>query len=202
MKPSIILCDIDGTVADCTHRLHHIDDTIRQGDTVYLRGMPNSKANPLKVLVDEGGGVFGIGPSFDGGVWKIVADDQLRKKKQWRRFFEECENDLPLQTTRMIINTLRERYPVAYLSGRPDTYKMVTLKWLNDNGMGLGDGRAALIMRPADDKRPDHEVKRDLYLQHIEPYYNVLCVFDDRKRVVDMWRSLGLQVYQVAEGNF
>jgi hypothetical protein len=30
----------------------------------------------------------------------------------------------------------------------------------------------------------------------------VVAVFDDRDQVVRMWRSLGLTVFQVAEGNF
>ena len=32
--------------------------------------------------------------------------------------------------------------------------------------------------------------------------YNVHFVLDDRQQVVDMWRSLGLTVFQVAEGDF
>jgi hypothetical protein len=31
---------------------------------------------------------------------------------------------------------------------------------------------------------------------------DVFAVFDDRNKVVDMWRSNGLNVFQVAEGDF
>ena len=31
---------------------------------------------------------------------------------------------------------------------------------------------------------------------------DVFLVVDDRNKVVDMWRSLGLTVFQVAEGDF
>jgi hypothetical protein len=31
---------------------------------------------------------------------------------------------------------------------------------------------------------------------------NIVGVFDDRQKVVDMWRKNGLTCFQVAEGNF
>ena len=31
---------------------------------------------------------------------------------------------------------------------------------------------------------------------------DVFAVFDDRQQVVDMWRDNGLQVFQVADGDF
>ena len=31
---------------------------------------------------------------------------------------------------------------------------------------------------------------------------DIFAVFDDRQKVVDMWRSNGLNVFQVADGNF
>ena len=40
-------------------------------------------------------------------------------------------------------------------------------------------------------------------MKEIMEEYDVLCVFDDRNQVVDMWRNgLGLQCFQVADGNF
>ena len=31
---------------------------------------------------------------------------------------------------------------------------------------------------------------------------DVFCVFDDRKKVVDMWRDLGLTCFEVEEAHF
>lgn len=59
-----------------------------------------------------------------------------------------------------------------------------------------------LFMRETDDKRKDHVVKLELYKKYIDGNYNVEAVFDDRQRVVDMWRDIGLTVFQVADGNF
>ena len=57
-------------------------------------------------------------------------------------------------------------------------------------------------MRQNSDRRPDDVIKAEIYETCIEPYYNVLYVFDDRDRVVKMWREKGLTCLQVAEGNF
>lgn len=57
-------------------------------------------------------------------------------------------------------------------------------------------------MRPADDNRDDALVKYELFNKYVRDNYDVLGVFDDRNRVVDMWRRIGLTCYQVAEGDF
>ena len=57
-----------------------------------------------------------------------------------------------------------------------------------------------LKMRPADDFTPDEKLKRQWIAEY--DLANILCVFDDRKKVVDMWRELGLTCFQVAPGDF
>jgi hypothetical protein len=74
----------------------------------------------------------------------------------------------------------------------------VTLDWLDRHGL-VPD---LLLMRGAKDFRKDAVVKRDLFDTHVLGAYDVLAVFDDRQQVVDMWRSLGLTVFQVAPGDF
>jgi hypothetical protein len=57
-------------------------------------------------------------------------------------------------------------------------------------------------MRKEKDNRPDEVVKEELYHNQISPFYKVEAVFDDRNKVVAMWRRLGLTVFQVADGDF
>jgi hypothetical protein len=40
------------------------------------------------------------------------------------------------------------------------------------------------------------------YFQHKITVDDIVCVFDDRQKVVDMWRDMGLTCMQVAPGNF
>tara|TARA_R100001443_G_scaffold17258_1_gene27725 strand:+ start:2838 stop:3311 length:474 start_codon:yes stop_codon:yes gene_type:complete len=58
------------------------------------------------------------------------------------------------------------------------------------------------VFRNEGDYRKDAFVKFEIGKEIMERY-NVLCVFDDRNQVVDMWRNgLGLTCFQVADGNF
>jgi hypothetical protein len=45
-------------------------------------------------------------------------------------------------------------------------------------------------------------VKLEIFDREIRHKYNVVAVFDDRRQVVEAWRSLGLSVFQVAPGDF
>jgi hypothetical protein len=57
-------------------------------------------------------------------------------------------------------------------------------------------------MRPVGDMRKDSVVKAEIFDREIRGRYHVVAVFDDRDQVVKTWRSLGLTVFQVAEGSF
>jgi hypothetical protein len=48
---------------------------------------------------------------------------------------------------------------------------------------------------------PDEILKKHM-LDLFVDINDVFLVVDDRNKVVDMWRSLGLTVFQVAEGDF
>ena len=94
-------------------------------------------------------------------------------------------------------------FKIIVVTGRMDDperqVREKTENWLNDN-LGLWD---LLYMRQNGDYRPDVEIKKELYLYNIKGNFDVQGVFDDRDRVVDMWRNeLGLRCYQVAEGDF
>lgn len=58
-------------------------------------------------------------------------------------------------------------------------------------------------MRPAGDTTPDHELKQSWLLSlPNEDRERLMCAFDDRQRVVDMWRRNGVLCCQVAPGDF
>lgn len=92
----------------------------------------------------------------------------------------------------------RDGYAILFTSGRECQFRPQTMKFLARAGMPSYQ----LFMRETGDKRKDHTVKLELYRKFIDGNYNVEAVFDDRQRVVDMWRDVGLTVFQVADGNF
>ena len=87
-----------------------------------------------------------------------------------------------------------------FVSGRSRACEEATRDWLARHI--LGARRAPLYMRPTHDRRRDAVVKLEIFNNYIRNNYNVVAVFDDREQVVAMWRSLGLTVFQVAEGKF
>ena len=48
---------------------------------------------------------------------------------------------------------------------------------------------------------PDEKLKKS-WLTDLTKPDRVMCVFDDRDKVVKMWRDNGLTCFQVAEGAF
>ncbi|RKR92639.1 putative kinase [Micromonospora pisi] len=88
---------------------------------------------------------------------------------------------------------------VVFMSGRSEGCREATEKWLAEHYPYAYEG---LFMRAAGDGRDDAVVKLELFNAHVRDRYRVAAVFDDRDRVVRMWRSLGLTVFQVADGDF
>jgi hypothetical protein len=88
---------------------------------------------------------------------------------------------------------------IVCISGREEFLRMQTEKWLAENGIEPAD----LYMRTNNDYRNDAVIKREIYEDQICDRYQVIAVFDDRSRVVEMWRNeLNLLCFQVALGNF
>lgn len=89
-------------------------------------------------------------------------------------------------------------YPIVFVTGRSERYQNITLAWLTKHQIPFH----GVYMRVPTDKRQDTLVKQELYETHIRPFYQILFVLEDRKRVCEMWRKCGLTVFQVAEGNY
>jgi uncharacterized HAD superfamily protein len=144
MTEKIIICDLDGTLCNCNHRLH------------------------------------------------------LANKKDWDSFNELCINDKVNADIANIISNLRSEDTFIYLvSGRDNKFRENTIEWLRLNDIWYDK----LLMRDAEDHRPDNVVKKDILDNYIERS-KVWFVLDDRKSVVDMWRENGLRCLQVQEGDF
>jgi hypothetical protein len=127
-------------------------------------------------------------------------DKSQRKKVDWVSYFDACDKDLPNQPVIQTINALKKQgYRVHIFSARGDLVREKTVKWLSLYGVQYDD----LTMREMDTYTADEILKR-FWLLDLYPNYknDILCVFDDRDKVVKMWRSLGLTCFQVAEGDF
>lgn len=87
-------------------------------------------------------------------------------------------------------------HKVIFLSGRESKYREPTIEFLNRVSEKFGLSKdITLYMRATGDSRSDDIVKSELYYNHIKDAYNVVAVFDDRPKVVRLWRSMGLFVF-------
>jgi hypothetical protein len=112
-------------------------------------------------------------------------------------FFADCVNDLPNWPAIWTLQALqRAGYYIHVFSGRSDEVREETIDWLEAFNVPYDHFR----MRAADDFTPDEELKRQWITEYDRS--QILCVFDDRSKVVQMWRSLGLACFQVAPGDF
>lgn len=147
----VYIFDIDGTLANCSQRLHFIQ----------------------------------------------------QEKPDWDSFYKNCVNDKPIAPTIKLLCKLQEcGANIVFITGRPCKYMNETIQWLVKY---TGESVKGLYMRKNDDHRPDYIVKKEIYETHIKPNLkneSVWGVFEDRKQCVDMWRSLGLTCYQVADGDY
>lgn len=122
------------------------------------------------------------------------------EKKDWPAFFRACVDDNPvmplLDTAKALIAS---GYEVEIWSGRSDAVRAETVAWLDKyfrRYMYRG-----LRMRKDGDYRADDVVKGE-WLDALLPQDRPVLAFDDRQRVVNMWRSRGIQCCQVAPGDF
>jgi len=125
-------------------------------------------------------------------------------KIDWDIFFDpnNINLDKPNQPVIKVAQMFKDSgFRIVILSGRLKTTKDVTKKWLENFNVPFD----VLKMRP-DNKQFKFMSDDDLKQGWLDTLFtnkeDVFAVFDDRNKVVDMWRSNGLNVFQVAEGDF
>jgi len=115
-----------------------------------------------------------------------------------RGFYEwmSVGRDKPIEQTIHITNTLYQQgHKIILLSGRDEVCRTETEDWCDRHGVKYD----WLYMRPEGCTDKDRFVKHKLFTDHVEPYYNVQAVFDDRPQVALLWHDLGLHIFKVGD---
>lgn len=188
----LYIFDLDGTLALIDHRRHFVEGHV--------------------VCEGCGGDTFDAAIKADSGnLRKCSSCNGLGKKKRkitsedWQKFYNACEGDQPNWP---VVGTFLQLYSIAcdirIWSGREDSVRGKTLLWLHQfTKIPLIKLEQILLMRPTGDTTEDHVLKRK-WLNALSPNERSrLCaVFDDRNKVVDMWRGEKVACFQVARGDF
>jgi hypothetical protein len=145
-----ILFDIDGTLADTSHRIHHLQKTPKDWDAFYDDSIDDAVIEPIK--------------------------DILRAAYSFG-------------------------HDIIFCTGRPERLRNTTINWLSAHVTAYAES-ITLCMRKEGDHRNDDIVKEEMLDTLLLMGYQPKLVFEDRKRVADMFRRRGLIVAHVAEGDF
>lgn len=159
MSDDCIIFDLDGTLADIRHRLHHIRSQQKPNWPAFFDACVNDSAHNYVVLLNE-----------------LIA-----QASRWRYDSNEWS-----------------AITVIICSGRPETHRAETEKWLADHGIFYRE----LLMRAEGDYRADTIVKREMLDAIRGQGYNVLFAVDDRPSVVRMWRENDVPVLQVDDSSW
>lgn len=141
---TLVVFDLDGTLADVEHRRHHVT----------------------------------------GG------------NRRWDLFYAASGEDPPVEAVHLAFRAHEAAgHRIEVWSGRSDEVRGITEDWLARHGLAP----ARLLMRPARDSTPD-DVLKEAWLDAADPAPSL--VYDDRDKVVAMWRRRGVPCFQVAPGDF
>lgn len=121
--------------------------------------------------------------------------------KRWDNYFAECGSDAPNEPIILVYESLfgTPMTRIEVWTGRVERTREETLAWFDRLGMSRPDN---LRMRPDVDRTNDDEMKRT-WKRTVEGLGDrAILAFEDRQRVVDMWRAEGVVCAQVAKGDF
>ena len=130
------------------------------------------------------------------------ADGKETKKMDWDVFHDPSNIHLDepnIPVIKMAQLFAEDGFNIVIFSGRSDKTEHTTRSWLSRNRVPFHK----LVMRPHKTMNfiPDEILKKDMLDKHAD-INDIFMVVDDRQKVVDMWRDLGLTVFQVAPGDF
>lgn len=121
-------------------------------------------------------------------------------EKDWAKFFAGIPDDtLRVGTLDILLGYETVGYEIIFVSARPENYREATEAWLEKQFKGYRMHKT-LIMRRANDKRDDVDVKQQVYDTYFKDKYPIEAVIDDRPKVIRMWKANGLNVIDVGAG--
>lgn len=182
----MIIFDLDGTLADCEHRRHFVDP---EKNPNYINEV-HSVEQIIAFECDE--------PQPKPRFVHRETDEKF--KPDWKSFYEACDKDSLISPVAKVYEQLRFQRGVMQgdfqiWSGRCESVKHKTYDWLHSNLLFFN----TLKMRPIGDSTPDDILKERWLDEALAAGKTIECVFDDRPKVVRMWRRRGIFVFNCAQ---
>jgi len=114
----------------------------------------------------------------------------------WDTYHSEAAYDLPILAMVNILIALADAgHSIIFITARPEKWRQDTLQWLSKHDIPFNE----LLMRKDTDYRPAPLMKMDLATTRFKDIKSeVLCIFDDRDDVIDIFKKSGVVSFQVA----
>ena len=143
--------------------------------------MTNATQLPRAIIIDLDGTLT----NYDHRAHLLV-----RPNRDMIAFFDLMEGDTVNEWCReMIDEATRTGVTVILLTGRPDSYRPHTERWLAKHNIPYD----ILLMRNANDWRPGAIVKAEIFHAEIASGYDIVVAVDDNPRIFKMWVKLGIR---------
>lgn len=128
-----------------------------------------------------------------------VAMKSDRSPYDYSRVYEDSVVEDVMEVVQSVVNR-PEKVDLVFLSGRNESCREQTTKWIDDK-LNLSVPYD-LHMRPSTEPNdPDFYVKDRLFEKHLS-HRRVYCILDDRRQVVQCWRTKGVTCLDVAGNKF
>jgi FMN phosphatase YigB (HAD superfamily) len=124
-------------------------------------------------------------------------------RSDWTAFYKACVQDTPKPAVlKVLYSMVRTNHEVQIWSGREESVRKETRHWFLKHAPYIDSYGILLRMRATGDYTPDDELKMKWLDEALANGRKIDIVFDDRDKVVAMWRRRGITCAQVAPGDF
>ncbi len=124
-------------------------------------------------------------------------DGSRRSHPDWKSFYRESEKDEVIPEGKLLLVALcqariQDGFRMAFLSGRSESYRCLTVEWLWDKGIAYASAQTnPLFLRPDGDHRPDYVFKGQILERLRQAGNEIVLIVDDSQAVVDEAVRLG-----------
>lgn len=181
----MIIFDLDGTLADCDHRRYHVDPSKRSD--CYYHSLSNLKQMQGWYYLDD----------------VSYPKSRVKFKPDYEKFYGACDQDEPIEYVCEIMRIYAfHKREFEIWSGRCESVIEKTIDWLHEHtGLDFySDGLCPnLKMRPTGNSDPDEVLKEKWLDEELAKGKKIDFVFDDRPKVIRMWRRRGIFVFNCCQ---
>jgi len=103
------------------------------------------------------------------------------------------QDDVHYHVANLVLMYRKMGVKIIILTGRDGEAEDKSKAWLAKHNIEWD----AFHIRTTKDSRKDFIIKGEIFEKHIEPFYNIVAVLDDRPQVIREWRRRGLPVMNV-----